>query len=108
MRIGGLASGMDTDQIISDLMKAKRIPLDKLTQEKVWMEWQRESYREFNLSLSSFKTSAEDLRFERTFNAYSSTSSDPTSVIASTTANAVSGSYEVKVVSVASSAKMNS
>jgi len=108
MRIGGLASGMDTDQIISDLMKAKKIPLDKLTQEKVWAEWQRDSYREFNLSLSSLKTSAEDLRFQRTYNAYSSTSSDPTDVTATTTADAVNGSYEVKVVNVASSAKMNS
>lgn len=34
MRIGGLASGMDTETIIRDMMKAHRIPLDKITQKK--------------------------------------------------------------------------
>lgn len=32
VRIGGLASGMDIDQIVSDLMKAERMPLDKIKQ----------------------------------------------------------------------------
>lgn len=30
MRVSGLASGMDTDQIIADLMKAERIPMTKM------------------------------------------------------------------------------
>jgi flagellar capping protein FliD len=33
MRIGGLASGMDIDQMVKELMTAERIPLDKLSQE---------------------------------------------------------------------------
>jgi flagellar hook-associated protein 2 len=41
MRIGGLASGMDIDQIIGDLMKAERIPLDKLFTKETTFEWQR-------------------------------------------------------------------
>ena len=48
MRIGGLASGMDIDQLVSDLMKAERIPLDKLNQRKTYLEWQRDDYREMN------------------------------------------------------------
>jgi flagellar hook-associated protein 2 len=51
MRIGGLASGMDIDQMVSDLMKAERLPLDKLTQKKQYMEWQRDDYRDMNKSL---------------------------------------------------------
>ena len=31
LRISGLASGMDIDSIVSDLMKAERMPLDKIT-----------------------------------------------------------------------------
>ena len=31
MRIGGLASGMDTESMVKELMKAHRIPLDKIT-----------------------------------------------------------------------------
>ncbi|CAM3951946.1 flagellar hook-associated protein 2 [Mesobacillus thioparans] len=51
IRIGGLASGMDIDQIVSDLMKAERMPLDKLTQKKQYLEWQRDDYRDMNKSL---------------------------------------------------------
>lgn len=56
MRIGGLASGMDIDQIVSDLMKAERMPLDKLTQKKQLLEWQRDDYREMNKSLLELDT----------------------------------------------------
>ena len=31
LRISGLASGMNIDEIVSDLMKAERMPLDKIT-----------------------------------------------------------------------------
>ncbi|MGM0754076.1 MAG: flagellar hook-associated protein 2 [Bacillota bacterium] len=54
MRIGGLASGMDTDQIIKDLMKAERIPLDKLEQKKQFLEWQRDDYRDMNKMMFDF------------------------------------------------------
>ncbi|KZE52611.1 hypothetical protein AV649_12800 [Rossellomorea marisflavi] len=54
MRVGGLASGMDTDQIIGDLMKAERIPLDKLNQKKQYLEWQRDDYREMNSQMLNF------------------------------------------------------
>ncbi|MGG1630244.1 flagellar hook-associated protein 2 [Rossellomorea sp. NRS-1567] len=54
MRIGGLASGMDTDQIIKDLMKAERIPLDKLEQKKQYLEWQRDDYRDMNKMMFDF------------------------------------------------------
>lgn len=56
MRIGGLASGMDIDQIVGDLMKAERIPLDKLFQKRTTFEWQRDSYRSINAKLKSFDT----------------------------------------------------
>lgn len=56
MRIGGLASGMDIDQIVGDLMKAQRIPLDKLYQKKTTFEWQRDSYRSINTKIKAFDT----------------------------------------------------
>lgn len=54
MRIGGLASGMDIDTIVGDLMKAERIPLDKLFQQKQTFEWQRDSYRDINKKFADF------------------------------------------------------
>ena len=51
MRIGGLASGMDTESIIRDMMNANRIPLDKITQKKQYLEWQLDDYRSINRNL---------------------------------------------------------
>jgi len=45
MRIGGIASGMDTDTLIKDLMNANRLPLNKITQKKSYLEWQVNDYR---------------------------------------------------------------
>lgn len=108
MRIGGLGSGMDIDQIVKDLMTAEKVPLDKLTQQKMWTEWQQDSYRDFNLTLSKLRTSASSLRFSSAFNAFSATSSNTASLSVSTTSSAVSGSYQAEVLSIASSAKLHS
>lgn len=53
MRVSGLASGMDTESIIRDMMKANRIPLDKVTQKKQYLEWQLNDYRSINRDLQS-------------------------------------------------------
>ncbi|WP_394121086.1 flagellar filament capping protein FliD [Planococcus donghaensis] len=107
MRVGGLASGMDTESIVKDMMKIQKMPLDKLMQQKTFTEWQQEAFRDTNLSLKNLEKSAGDLRLQSSFNSYSATTSD-TNVSIATTANAMSGSYQVQVMSVASSAKLNS
>lgn len=56
MRIGGLASGIDTDSIIRDMMQANRIPLNKITQKKQYLEWQIDDYRAINRQLNTFST----------------------------------------------------
>lgn len=53
-RIGGLASGMDIDAMVAKLMKAERMPMDKLFQKKQIAEWQRDAYRSINTKLKTF------------------------------------------------------
>ena len=52
LRIGGLASGMDIDGIVSKLITAERMPLDKIEKKKTYTEWQRDDYRTMNTALS--------------------------------------------------------
>lgn len=101
LRIGGLASGMDIDSIVNDLMKAERIPLDKLKQEKQLIEWQKEDYLEINRSLLDLKNKVFDLKLESTFNAKKAVSSNENAVVATATGNAVPGIYSVTVHSLA-------
>ncbi|MFE3577695.1 flagellar filament capping protein FliD [Lysinibacillus sp. NPDC059133] len=55
-RIGGLASGMDIDELVKKLMNAERAPLNKLLQSKQRYEWQRDAYRDVNKKLKTFDT----------------------------------------------------
>lgn len=57
LRIGGLASGMDIDSLVEQLMTAERVPLDKINQKKAYTEWQRDDYREMNSLLLDLDTS---------------------------------------------------
>ena len=54
-RLTGLASGLDTDQMIKDLMKVERFPLTKLQQQRQLAEWRQEAYRDFTNTLRGFK-----------------------------------------------------
>lgn len=66
-RINGF-SGMDIDSLVKSMMATKRVPLDKVNQNKQILQWQRDDYREVNskiydfrnnkLSLTGYKNSA--------------------------------------------------
>ncbi|MGN7399548.1 flagellar filament capping protein FliD [Cytobacillus praedii] len=108
MRITGFASGLDTDTIIRDLMKAERAPLDKLFQKKEWMSWQRDAYRDVNLELSAFQKKVDKLRFSSDFNGFKATSSNTANAIVSAKGNAIQGSYDLKIEQLAEVAKIKS
>ena len=40
-RITGLASGLDTERIVKDLLKASRAKVDAVKQQKTILEWKR-------------------------------------------------------------------
>ncbi|WP_052737999.1 flagellar cap protein FliD N-terminal domain-containing protein [Bacillus sp. SA1-12] len=82
IRIGGLASGMDIDTIVSDLMKAERIPLDKLNQNKQTIEWHRDAFREMNTLLLNFRNQTFDMKLLSTFRVRTVTSSNESKVTA--------------------------
>ena len=54
MRIGGLASGMDIDTIVANLMTAEKAKLTKVQQQKQLTVWRQENYYEMNRALANF------------------------------------------------------
>ncbi|GGC82986.1 flagellar hook-associated protein 2 [Thalassobacillus devorans] len=104
MRVGGLASGMDIDGIVKDLMKAERMPLDKMEQDKTWLTWQRDAYRDVNKQLLELDNLTLDMKLQRTFNSKSTSSSQEDAVTAIANTSASAGSYNVEVKQLASSA----
>ncbi|HHW70657.1 MAG TPA: flagellar filament capping protein FliD [Clostridiales bacterium] len=115
-RFSGLASGIDTETIIQDLMKAENMKVDKLKQEKQIVEWRRDAYREVTNKLRTFKDEFFDITkpsnymlSSNTYKNYRATISGAEDVLSiDTNADAVPGIYNVKVNSIAQSAKISS
>lgn len=81
MRISGLASGIDTEKIVTDLMNAHRIPLDKITQKKQYLEWQLDDYRTTNRQLFDFsKNTFDNMILSKSFSAKTVNISSPNDV----------------------------
>lgn len=99
--LSGVASGMDTATIISELMKLERIPYTKLeTRHKVYNN-QMAVFRNINTKLSALRTAAADLQLKSTFELRSATSSDETVLKVSASETAVAGNYMIEVAQLA-------
>jgi flagellar hook-associated protein 2 len=68
MRISGLASGMNTDEIVDNLVKAQSSRLNKMQQTKILTNWKSDSYRDVNKKIDEFRKAMEGLRLQSTFN----------------------------------------
>ncbi|HHX76960.1 MAG TPA: flagellar filament capping protein FliD [Firmicutes bacterium] len=55
IRIGGIASGLDTEQIIKDLMRIEKMKADKLYQQRQIVEWQKSQFREIINEIRIFR-----------------------------------------------------
>ncbi|WP_370529826.1 flagellar hook-associated protein 2 [Alkalihalobacillus sp. AL-G] len=109
MRIGGLASGMDIDKLVSDLMKAERIPLDKMEQEMQRLVWKRDDYREMNMLLRDLDNSIFDGIFRQsTYLTKSVTSSNEAAVTATAGSTATNTTTTINVTQLAKAAMYNS
>lgn len=105
MRIGGLASGMDIDKLVSDLMKAERMPLDKLKQKKQILEWQRDDYRSMNTLLQDLDSYIfNNLTLQSSMLKKKVVSSDESVVTATANSSAANISTNLTVTEVATSA----
>ncbi|WP_199616743.1 flagellar filament capping protein FliD [Paenibacillus alkalitolerans] len=110
LRIGGLASGIDTDQIIRDLMKAHRIPVDQMRQKKQLIQWQRDAYKEINAKLLDFRNNTLfNLKKEATLAAKTAIVTGNTAALTATaTGSAIAGTLTVEVHAKATAASNRS
>ncbi|WP_245835798.1 flagellar filament capping protein FliD [Virgibacillus ndiopensis] len=104
MRIGGLASGIDTDKIISDLMKAERMPLQKMEQDRTWLTWQRDAYREMNTLFLNFRSQLTDMKMSDMYRSRVTSTTNEDLVTSSATSAASQSSYTISEVTQMASA----
>lgn len=104
MRLTGFASGLDLNQMVSDLMKAQRMPLNKLTQQKTLLEWKRDSYRDVNKLLTEFSNLSFDMTLQRSYSQKAVTTSNSQKVSATAPPTATNGTYTISNISPATNA----
>ncbi|MBU3126678.1 flagellar filament capping protein FliD [Clostridium tagluense] len=119
MRITGMASGLDTDTLIKQMMKPYNMRVDKMKQDRQVVAWKQELYRDIlsdttNITDTYFNNLKSDTNMlsKNTYSGFDVTaaSSDPTkSAGASATASvgAVAGNYSVEVMNLAETAKID-
>lgn len=107
IRLSGLASGIDTETMIKQLMQAERAPVDRLSQKKQTLTWQRDAYREMNRGLLDLRTAASDMLLSKNYTAKTATSSDASKVSVSASPSATAGSVTIdKIGQLASAASV--
>jgi len=109
LRLTGLSgSGLDTDTLVSQLMRAEKMPLNKLYQKKQLAEWKRDDYRSITNLLRGLKDNFFDvlkpttnMRSESNYKKYTGTTSDSKIVTVSGNSSSVSGSHTISVINLA-------
>lgn len=104
MRIGGLATGMDIDELVEKLMSAERIPLDRMQQDKTELTWKRDAFRDMNKSLLELDNMMLSMKKSSTYNSKSVTSSNESAVTGTASSSTGNGTYKFEVTQLASSA----
>ena len=102
IQFGGLATGMDTNAIIDQLMNIERLPIARLETDKTWMNNRLSAFTELDSKLNSFLTSIKDLGDADTLQKRSVNLSSQDYFTASVNSEALVGtSYQIEVQSLA-------
>lgn len=114
VRIPGLATGMDTDQMIKDMLTGEQSKIDKVFQQQQMVKWQQETYRDITKSVKSFydkyfSTISKDyILGNKSFNTLNISSSNEGVITATGTSSASSINYKFDVKQLATSATLGS
>lgn len=99
---GGLATGLDTDAIVSQLMALERQPITRLETDKAWFQARSKAYESFDSKLKSFQKSIENLGSSEDLRKKSVAASSKDFFSVTAGVDALPGaSYQVEVVSLA-------
>lgn len=101
MNFTGLASGIDTNQIIDQLMYLERQPVRNLQAQRARIEQRQAAWSAMKARLQDLQTKADALRKPGSLLAFKATSSSDTVARVTASADAAPGTYAVKVTSLA-------
>ncbi len=98
---GGLASGLDTNAIISQLMELERQPISRLENDKNYLNSRLSAFSDFESELKSLLTSFEDIDTPDELRSYSASSASDEFFSLTASSTATKGDYDIEVLSLA-------
>ncbi len=102
LRMTGLASGMDTQSIVEQLVEAKSYKKTTLKNSQTKLGWKQEAWKELNTKMYSFyNDKLGDMRFESFFNKKSASIVDSSIAKVSADGEAVNGTQTLAVTQLA-------
>lgn len=103
IRLSGLASGLDTDAVVKELMTAQRAKVDKITKKKTKLEWKKEAWTDLNKKVYSFYSEqAFKFKSSGTYKQKKATSTDESKITVKAGVDATTGSHTISVKQLAS------
>ena len=102
---GGLASGIDTNAIISALVQAERIPIQQLESQRAQEQGKKNLFGQLDGLLSNLRSKADELSSSSGFLANTVTPSQEGIASFTPTGGALAGSYSLEVLSLASASR---
>lgn len=98
IRMTGLQSGLDTDAIIEQLMKAEKTKQTKVENKKTKLEWKKDIWSSLNSKLVSFQqTWASKMRLQSSYKTKKAVSSNENKLVATAKSTTPNGSYNIQV-----------
>jgi flagellar hook-associated protein 2 len=107
IRFTGLASNLDTDSIVKQMLQPYKMKVDKQKQQQTLLDWKKDAWKEMNTKLLSFyNKQVANLRFKGTFSKSSLTATTSGVVDLTKSSGVTAGTHKIEVVSVASRAEV--
>ena len=103
IRITGLASGLDTESIISALVSSYSYKTDKYKKAQTKLSWKQDAWKTLNSKIYSFYKEAGNLKYSSAYSLKTASISDSTKASVSVSGNAAAGVQTLEVKSVAKS-----
>ncbi len=108
-RLTGLASGLDTETIITQMLSGHKLKVDNAKNDKKKLQWKKEAWASLNTKLYNFYNNGlSKFKSVGTYKAKKVTSTDEKAVTVNASNSAVVGTHTLSVTQVASSAYLTS
>jgi len=107
--VSGLISGLDSDTLITQLMQIERQPILRLQDKIAALEKEQEALSNLRTQLQTLRNRAQDFRFNNTFSAFGTATSEETVATAElSSANPVVGAFTLDITQLATATTANS